>query len=612
MVSLDYETDPPQVGDQLRAVLLDPDVVSGDVAWTWERSANGATWQTIDGATGDTYTATADDAGHYLRATAGYDDGHGSGKTAQGVLAEPVAAVITPHEPEPELQPQTGATYLSATLIVDEGLITAGCDSTDMLMGDCSDTDFLSDNDFTVPGQTFVVDILLNRWLSNELALSFDGVTSSSAKARLSPLTLTVGGTALAFSDATLKDALGDGSDQLVWPYTATWNDQQEVAVSVTGPLLSPAKPARLKATPGNRRVTLEWTDPSEPSITGSQYQQRTGRGAWGAWTDIPNSAAGETNATSYAVTGLKNGTAYGFRIRAVNAGGNGAASDEATAKPSATIIRPIYLSGSLTLDKNDEFFGCDNDDNDMDNCSSDSVLSDDDFTYRGTTYTIKYLWWDSDPSNRELNLAITGLTGAQAKAALGPLTLTAGGTAFAVIDSATAGDSVKWSFNPSWSDNQVIRLSLTGPPAGTDVTEVVCVEPPATTYAHCYVPWNSPLIPRDGDGEPLRAPGESFRLMFITSSRPQRQRRIGRPLPPLRAGQGQRRRHAQAHEGPLPRIGQRLGRRCPGDYPYHLHQPGRRRPHLLDERRQGGRRLRRPVRRQLGPQQRNRRVALQ
>ena len=43
-------------------------------------------------------------------------------------------------------------------------------------MDSCSDTDVLSDNDFTVPGQTFVVDILLNRWLSNELALSFDGV----------------------------------------------------------------------------------------------------------------------------------------------------------------------------------------------------------------------------------------------------------------------------------------------------------------------------------------------------------------------------------------------------------------------------------------------------
>ena len=38
VVSLEYETDPPEVGGQLRAVVLDPDVVSGDVAWTWQRS----------------------------------------------------------------------------------------------------------------------------------------------------------------------------------------------------------------------------------------------------------------------------------------------------------------------------------------------------------------------------------------------------------------------------------------------------------------------------------------------------------------------------------------------------------------------------------------------
>ena len=137
-----------QVGGQLQAVLLDPDVVSGDVAWTWQRSADGETWQTIDGATGDTYTATADDAGSYLRATASYTDGHGPGKTAQGALAQPIAAVVTPEEPEPEPHPQstvtqrqtgTTLTYLSATLTVDEGLIVAGCeaecsDSTDMLV----------------------------------------------------------------------------------------------------------------------------------------------------------------------------------------------------------------------------------------------------------------------------------------------------------------------------------------------------------------------------------------------------------------------------------------------------------------------------------------------
>ena len=127
-VSLESKADPPTVGGYLRAVLIDPDGVTVDVAWTWERSADGATWETIDGTTGATYTATAEDAGYYLRATASYDDGHGPGKSAGAGTANPVLA---PPPERGERQTGTTLTYLSATLIVDEGLIVAGCDSTD-------------------------------------------------------------------------------------------------------------------------------------------------------------------------------------------------------------------------------------------------------------------------------------------------------------------------------------------------------------------------------------------------------------------------------------------------------------------------------------------------
>ena len=92
VVSLESENDPPQVGGGLRAVLLDPDGVTGDVAWTWERSADGESpWSAIDGATGASYTATADDAGYYLRAVASYADGHGPGKMTRGALSAPTA-----------------------------------------------------------------------------------------------------------------------------------------------------------------------------------------------------------------------------------------------------------------------------------------------------------------------------------------------------------------------------------------------------------------------------------------------------------------------------------------------------------------------------------------
>ena len=51
-------------------------------------------------------------------------------------------------------------------------------------------------------------------------------------------------------------------------------------------------------------------------------------------WAAIPDSGAGETNATSYTVTGLANGVEHRFRIRAVNSVGTGPASATTTVTP--------------------------------------------------------------------------------------------------------------------------------------------------------------------------------------------------------------------------------------------------------------------------------------
>ena len=53
-------------------------------------------------------------------------------------------------------------------------------------------------------------------------------------------------------------------------------------------------------------------------------------------WTDIPVSAAGETNATSYTVTGLTNDEEYDFRIRAANDVGTSPASYAVTVTPTS------------------------------------------------------------------------------------------------------------------------------------------------------------------------------------------------------------------------------------------------------------------------------------
>ena len=75
----------PRVGMALDATLTDPDRSISGVAWTWERSAGPTTWVAIGGAESSSYTPAAAEAGHYLRATATYTDGHGAGKSARAV-----------------------------------------------------------------------------------------------------------------------------------------------------------------------------------------------------------------------------------------------------------------------------------------------------------------------------------------------------------------------------------------------------------------------------------------------------------------------------------------------------------------------------------------------
>ena len=83
----------PRVGTALTATLTDPDTVSGTTTWTWERSSGRNSWTAIAGATAAAYTPVAGDSGQYLRVTASYTDGHGSGKSA---VATAHHAVIGP------------------------------------------------------------------------------------------------------------------------------------------------------------------------------------------------------------------------------------------------------------------------------------------------------------------------------------------------------------------------------------------------------------------------------------------------------------------------------------------------------------------------------------
>jgi hypothetical protein len=83
-----------------------------------------------------------------------------------------------------------------------------------------------------------------------------------------------------------------------------------------------PGVPLNVVATPGSQQALVSWSAPANAgtsAITDYVIEYSTNGG--GSWTAFPD---GTTTTTSAVVTGLDNGTAYIFRVSAVNAAGTG------------------------------------------------------------------------------------------------------------------------------------------------------------------------------------------------------------------------------------------------------------------------------------------------
>lgn len=115
-------------------------------------------------------------------------------------------------------------------------------------------------------------------------------------------------------------------------------------AVNVTLPTV-PGAPTALSSTAGNAQVPLTWTAPASnggSAITGYVVE----------WTPSGGSATtvntGSATA-SYTKTGLANGTAYTFRVAAINSVGTGPYSSSVTVTPVAASSLLAVVSGSPT-----------------------------------------------------------------------------------------------------------------------------------------------------------------------------------------------------------------------------------------------------------------------
>ena len=142
----------------------------------------------------------------------------------------------------------------------------------------------------------------------------------------------------------------GDGETLSVEGSAASGVSVTKTMVTITDNDVAPSAPVNFQATAGDARVTLTWDTANDDTITRWEYQQKQGTGGtYGAWTAITNSGA---DTTAHALENLTNNTQYFFRLRAVNATGNGASSGELSATPTAgnsppTVQNPL---ADLTL----------------------------------------------------------------------------------------------------------------------------------------------------------------------------------------------------------------------------------------------------------------------
>ena len=370
---------------------------------------------------------------------------------------------------------QAQTTVWSATLTVGLASGTAGCGPsgyhrvTQGTWGNAPCSSKLDDADFDHGGTTYTITSLTAGAGSSfpaELHIGFSGITAADAKTGLAGLTLNVGTTALAIDDATEVTAHGE----LKWTNTFGWDENDSVAVSITDPTDSVA-PTLSTATvngdtlvltynealdedsePANSAFTVKGAgadqNPTAVAVSGRQVTLTLGTAA----------TAGQTVTVSYTAPGTN---------PIQDAAGNDAANltDRTVTNHSGT---GTIWSATLTVDQASQHFGCDDDGTlslaTVETCGN--ALTDDEFTHGGTTYSFSLIARDSN--NDTLDLAFSGITGANAKSGLSRLALNFDGKSFNFSDAATQtsdGHSVlRWNLptgTTAWPDGGTVELSI-------------------------------------------------------------------------------------------------------------------------------------------------------
>ena len=357
----------------------------------------------------------------------------------------------------------------SATLKVGTTRYESGCNSQGSTAS-CRWSSQLSDDDFTLAGDRYTFHRIALSYL-NEFHIKFE-YEGNFSPAELRKLTLYVDGASFPINTGEL----GVGGRIVAWENSgipfSSWYAGKRVNLRLTAPKAStPSAPRSLAVTGANRKVNLTW---SAPEINGgggiSDYEYRYSEGASVA-EDTPWISAGKD--LKETVTGLTNGAAYAFEVRAVNRAGESTAVT-ATGTPIATACAAPALdgryqvwSGKVNVASGSYFYGYDD--------TNGGSLDDSSLDFGVHSYVVDgaFVWLDG-PTSDTLVLSFTRNV---PSSLLAKLTFHVCGSEGFALAAATRYGPYHYRWNNSgldWSDvtERTLYLSIPEAPSTVQQTE--------------------------------------------------------------------------------------------------------------------------------------------
>ena len=373
--------------------IADIDGLPGTFTYQWVR-VDGSDETDIAGETSRAYTLAAADEDKTVKVKVSFTDNDGTAETltSEAFPSSDSVAAATMQSPDD---------IWSATLRVHTTRYTAGCNSQGS-SGKC--TSQLNDRDFTLAGDRYEFHRIGLSYLDAfHIKFEYGGNFSP---AELRKLTLYVDGASFPINTGDL----GVGGRIVTWENSgipfSSWHSGKRVNLRLTAPKAStPSAPRSLVATGAHRKVDLTW---SAPEIDGgggiSDYEYRYSAGASVA-EDTPWISAGKD--LKERVTGLTNGTAYAFEVRAVNRAGKSTAVTATGTPITATCAAPalggrhVVWSSKVKVASGSDFYGYDD--------TNGGSLDDSSLDFGVHSYVVDgaFVWLDG-PTSDTLVLSFT------------------------------------------------------------------------------------------------------------------------------------------------------------------------------------------------------------